>query len=170
MHGLKKLKPQHMIGFYPRWKLESSGWGTQTSAPCQSVTQPWACLKPHPRSRALHPPSLCHKRSRGCSCLTLLVQSPSPQLQQAPQLLRAVPLQVGSVLLGPDLTDFPLQLGGPGPGLCRPPVQRLRVELQVVLPIVPILPEPSGAVVRLHFTAQDHLQGVGLWQHSQLRY
>lgn len=115
-------------------------------------------------------PSIRQERGRGCSRHTLPVQGPSPQLQQALQLLRAAPLEVGSVLLGPNLVHFPLQLGGPSPGLCCPPIQRLRTEFKMVLPIVPILPEPSGAVVLMHFTAQDHLQGVGLWQHSQLRY
>ena len=116
------------------------------------------------------PPPLLHERARECSRRTLLLQRPSPQLQQMQQLLGAIPIQVGPVLLGPNLVHFPLQLGDLGPGLCCSPIQCLRPEFKMVLPIVPVLPEPSGAVVLLQLTAQDHLQGVGLWQRPQLRY
>ena len=118
----------------------------------------------------MHPHPLHHERAKECSHHTLLLQRPSPQLQQMQQLLRAIPIQVGPVLLGPNLVHFPLQLGDLGPGLCCSPIQCLRPEFKMVLPIVPVLPEPSGAVVLLQLTAQDHLQGVGLWQRPQLRY
>lgn len=78
------------------------------------------------------PPPLLHERARECSRRTLLLQRPSPQLQQMQQLLGAIPIQVGPVLLGPNLVHFPLQLGDLGPGLCCSPIQCLRPEFKMV--------------------------------------
>lgn len=99
---------------------------------------------------------------------TLLPQKPTPQIQELFQLLRTVPLQVVLVLPGPEIVFCPLHLGGPGPWLCCSPLQRLGAEFEVVLPIVPVLPEAAGSVVFMHLTAQDHLQDVGLGHHSHL--
>ena len=93
--------------------------------------------------------------------ITSTVQALPSKFQVSLQPQDALFLQVVLVSLSEVPTSLPFSFGVPSNEWCCCVLQRVRMQAQVVLTIIAILPVPRGPAVLLELTAEGELEGVG---------